>query len=228
MVAEVGAALKGANKLPQQQGAALFNAHQHELIEAAQAHAELLQWEAFTEALGKVTDPGTQQGPDLAARPLRPVPDREEPVLVPHERPAVDAARPRPWATYINRLLVQDPPARPGPGGRLRLRAGAPPRGDRHRRREGPPGRGPGLLPQAARQRPGARWTRRSCWPARPHGSHGATDAMAPAAAPDPAEVRRRRRPLSRGGAVVVCSFGCRLVRSPGGAPSGRPRGWSP
>ncbi len=61
MVAEVGAALKGANRLPQQQGAALFNAHQHELIEAAQAHAELLQWEAFTEALGNVTDPGTHK-----------------------------------------------------------------------------------------------------------------------------------------------------------------------
>ncbi len=60
MVAEVGGALKGANKLPQQQAAALFNSHQNELIEAAQAHAELLQWEAFTEALGKVADPGTR------------------------------------------------------------------------------------------------------------------------------------------------------------------------
>ena len=59
MVAEIAARpCKGANKLPQQQGAALFNAHQNELIEAAQAHAELLQWEAFTEALGKVDGPG--------------------------------------------------------------------------------------------------------------------------------------------------------------------------
>jgi acyl-CoA oxidase len=61
MVAAVGAALKGANKLPQHQGAALFNQHQDDLIGAAQAHAELLQWEAFTEALGKVGDPGTLQ-----------------------------------------------------------------------------------------------------------------------------------------------------------------------
>jgi acyl-CoA oxidase len=60
MVAEVGAALKGANRLPKEKGAALFNQHQNELIEAAQAHAELLQWEAFTEALGDVTDPGTK------------------------------------------------------------------------------------------------------------------------------------------------------------------------
>jgi acyl-CoA oxidase len=61
MVAEVGAALKGANKLPQHQAAALFNQHQHELIEAAQAHAELLQWEAFTEALAEVSDDGTKR-----------------------------------------------------------------------------------------------------------------------------------------------------------------------
>lgn len=61
MVAEVGSALKGANKLPQHQAAALFNQHQDDLIDAAQAHAELLQWEAFTEALGKISDPGTKQ-----------------------------------------------------------------------------------------------------------------------------------------------------------------------
>ncbi|WP_426297556.1 acyl-CoA dehydrogenase [Arthrobacter sp. R-11] len=61
MVAEVGSALKGANKLPQHQAAALFNQHQDDLIDAARAHAELLQWEAFTEALASVKDPGTLQ-----------------------------------------------------------------------------------------------------------------------------------------------------------------------
>lgn len=60
MVAEAGAALKGSNRLPQDKGAALFNQHQNELIDAAQAHAELLQWEAFTEALRDVADPGTR------------------------------------------------------------------------------------------------------------------------------------------------------------------------
>ena len=60
MVAEAGAALKGSKRLPQDQGAALFNRHQNELIDAAQAHAELLQWEAFTEALREVEDPGTR------------------------------------------------------------------------------------------------------------------------------------------------------------------------
>ncbi len=158
MVAEVGSALKGANKLPQQQGAALFNSHQNELIEAAQAHAELLQWEAFTEALGTGHGPGHQEGPDLAARPLRAVPDRGEPVLVPDERPALHAARPDRGRLH-QPAAREDPPARPGPGRRLRLRPRTPPRRDRHGRREGPPGRGPRVLPHAARQRrcPGGR-----------------------------------------------------------------------
>ncbi|GAA1254975.1 acyl-CoA dehydrogenase family protein [Arthrobacter pascens] len=60
MVAEAGAALRGASKLPQKEAAAVFNRHQNELIDAAQAHAELLQWEAFTDALGQCTDPGTK------------------------------------------------------------------------------------------------------------------------------------------------------------------------
>ncbi|MHC6593771.1 acyl-CoA dehydrogenase family protein [Arthrobacter sp. C152] len=61
MVAEAGAALKGSSRLPQDKGAALFNRHQNELIDAAQAHAELLQWEAFTDALQQVADPGTKR-----------------------------------------------------------------------------------------------------------------------------------------------------------------------
>jgi acyl-CoA oxidase len=60
MVAEAAAALKGSGKLSQDKGAALFNRHQNELIDAARAHAELLQWEAFTEALRDVADPGTK------------------------------------------------------------------------------------------------------------------------------------------------------------------------
>jgi acyl-CoA oxidase len=59
MVAEAATALKGTSRLSQEKGAALFNRHQNELIDAAQAHAELLQWEAFTDALKDVTDPGT-------------------------------------------------------------------------------------------------------------------------------------------------------------------------
>ncbi|GAB4100022.1 acyl-CoA dehydrogenase [Sinomonas halotolerans] len=61
MVAQAAQALQGAHRLPQAEAAARFNAHQDELIEAARAHAELLQWEAFTEALEEVRDPGTRQ-----------------------------------------------------------------------------------------------------------------------------------------------------------------------
>ncbi|MFJ5696878.1 acyl-CoA dehydrogenase [Arthrobacter sp. NPDC093139] len=60
MVAEAGTALRGASKLPQKEAAAIFNRHQNELIDAAQAHAELLQWEAFTDALTHCTDAGTR------------------------------------------------------------------------------------------------------------------------------------------------------------------------
>ncbi|MET0788520.1 MAG: acyl-CoA dehydrogenase, partial [Cellulomonas sp.] len=61
MVAEVAQALRPAQKADPATAAALFNAHQHELIEAARAHAELVQWESFTAALERVTDPGTKQ-----------------------------------------------------------------------------------------------------------------------------------------------------------------------
>ncbi len=61
MVGELAGALRGARRLSQAEAAAVFNQHQHELIEAARAHAELLQWEAFTAALARTTDPGTRQ-----------------------------------------------------------------------------------------------------------------------------------------------------------------------
>ncbi|QZY51382.1 acyl-CoA dehydrogenase family protein [Leucobacter tenebrionis] len=38
-----------------------FNAQQHKLIAAARAHAELLQWEAFTEAVEQMDDEGSRQ-----------------------------------------------------------------------------------------------------------------------------------------------------------------------
>ncbi|RYV51461.1 acyl-CoA dehydrogenase family protein [Pengzhenrongella frigida] len=61
MVAEVANALRPATRSSREDAAALFNAHQHELIEAARAHAELVQWQAFTAALGRIEDPGTRQ-----------------------------------------------------------------------------------------------------------------------------------------------------------------------
>ncbi|MPV36788.1 acyl-CoA dehydrogenase family protein [Georgenia subflava] len=61
MVAEIAGALRPARNASPVEAAALFNAHQHELIEAARAHGELLQWEAFTAALPKVRDPRTRE-----------------------------------------------------------------------------------------------------------------------------------------------------------------------
>lgn len=62
MVAEVANALKDARKLPAAEASELFNSHQNALIEAGRAHAELLQWEAFTDALEHGDwDEGTRQ-----------------------------------------------------------------------------------------------------------------------------------------------------------------------
>lgn len=61
MVGEIAGRLRDARKLPKAEAAAAFNRNQNELIEAARAHAELLQWEAFTRGLAKTTDPGTAQ-----------------------------------------------------------------------------------------------------------------------------------------------------------------------
>ena len=61
MVAEVAGRLRSAAKLPQAEAAALFNANQNQLIELAKAHGELLQWEAFTEAVEGIEHEGTKQ-----------------------------------------------------------------------------------------------------------------------------------------------------------------------
>ena len=60
MVADIAGRLRPASKLSREEAAALFNANQAELIEAARAHAELLQWEAFTDAVNTVEDEGTK------------------------------------------------------------------------------------------------------------------------------------------------------------------------
>jgi acyl-CoA oxidase len=54
MVAAIAGRLKNAGSLPAVEAAALFNENQNELIEAAYAHAELLEWEAFSERLAVI------------------------------------------------------------------------------------------------------------------------------------------------------------------------------
>ncbi|WP_223692418.1 acyl-CoA dehydrogenase family protein [Leifsonia poae] len=61
MIAEIGGRLRPASKLGKKAAADLFNSQQNDLIEAARAHAELLQWEAFTDALEQAPDAGTKQ-----------------------------------------------------------------------------------------------------------------------------------------------------------------------
>lgn len=61
MIAEIAGRLRDARKLPKADAAAAFNRNQNELIEAARAHGELLQWEAFTRGLARVEDEGTKQ-----------------------------------------------------------------------------------------------------------------------------------------------------------------------
>ena len=53
MVGDIAVRLKDARKLSKAASAALFNSQQNELIEAARAHAELLQWESFTRAIDR-------------------------------------------------------------------------------------------------------------------------------------------------------------------------------
>lgn len=61
MVADIAGRLRPASKMSKTDAAALFNENQAELIEAGRAHGELLQWEAFTDAVNRIEDPGTKQ-----------------------------------------------------------------------------------------------------------------------------------------------------------------------
>jgi len=61
MVASIASRLRPASKLAPAEAAALFNSNQNELIEAAMAHGELLQWEAFTDALAGIEHAGTRE-----------------------------------------------------------------------------------------------------------------------------------------------------------------------
>ena len=61
MVAAVAGRLKNAGSLAPEAAAKLFNDNQNELIEAAYAHAELLEWEAFSERLATIEHAGNKQ-----------------------------------------------------------------------------------------------------------------------------------------------------------------------
>ena len=119
------------------EAAALFNAHQHELVEAARAHAELVQWESFTRGARAGHRPEHPADPHVGARPVRAHAHRAAPDLVPAERSAL--GRPGPHGDVVHRPAAGPAaPARPEPRRRVRLRAGAPARTDRLGRRGRP------------------------------------------------------------------------------------------
>jgi len=60
LVADVATALRPAAKMSPVESAALFNENQNDLLTAARAHGELLQWEAFTDAIEQIDDEGTR------------------------------------------------------------------------------------------------------------------------------------------------------------------------
>jgi len=61
MVEEIADGLRPARTAAPEVAAKLFNDQQNDLIEAARAHADLLQWEAFTEALATIKDAETRK-----------------------------------------------------------------------------------------------------------------------------------------------------------------------
>ena len=61
MVSSLAEALRPVAKMEPADAAELMNKHQHELIEAAWAHSELVVWEAFSEALTRLPDDSTKQ-----------------------------------------------------------------------------------------------------------------------------------------------------------------------
>ena len=60
-IAEVAEALRPVAKKSQAEQARVFNENQYELIKASKSHAQLLQWESFTEALETIKDPDSKQ-----------------------------------------------------------------------------------------------------------------------------------------------------------------------
>ena len=136
MIAEIARpSAPGSTSCRKKAAADLFNSQQNELIEAARAHAELLQWEAFTRCARAGDRRRARKqvltwlrdlfGLGLIEKHLawylingRLSPQRAQAVTRVH-RPADHAP----------------PPARRRPGRRVRLRAGARARVDRDRRR---------------------------------------------------------------------------------------------
>lgn len=106
MVEKLAAALRPASKMNQAAAAALFNDNQQELIEAAQAHADLVQWEAFTAALKDITEPGTH-AVLVAVRDLYALTRIENNLAWYLINGRLSSQRAETVTSYINRLLAR-------------------------------------------------------------------------------------------------------------------------
>src|SRR5690606_21348437 len=60
MIDDLANRMRPAQKMNQRDAYELFNSMQNELIEAARAHGELLQWESFTRAVERIEDEDTR------------------------------------------------------------------------------------------------------------------------------------------------------------------------
>jgi acyl-CoA oxidase len=111
MVTEIGMRLASAGK-DRARGALLLNRSQHELIEAATAHAELMQWDAFTEAIDEVPEGDTRRVlvwlRDLFALGLL---EQHLDWYLLHGR--ITAQRARAVSAYIDRLVARVRPVIP-------------------------------------------------------------------------------------------------------------------
>ncbi|MEW1980085.1 acyl-CoA dehydrogenase [Citricoccus sp. NPDC079358] len=102
----VAQALMPVARKSQAEQAATFNLHQADLIDAARNHGELLEWEAFTRAVGQIEDDHTRQVMTWMRNlfALRVIEDDLGWFL---ETGRISAQRARTLRTYINRLAAR-------------------------------------------------------------------------------------------------------------------------
>ena len=128
MVAAVAGRLKNAGSLAPEAAAKLFNDNQNELIEAAYAHGELLEWEAFSERLATIEHAGNKQVLTWLRDLFGFHADREAPRLVPHQRAPVGIPGRGDHRLHRRPAAAAASPTRGRPDGRLPVRARAPAR----------------------------------------------------------------------------------------------------
>ncbi|WP_300343228.1 acyl-CoA dehydrogenase [Nesterenkonia sp.] len=106
MVVDVASELRSTAKLPMQKQAEVFNEHQYEIVNAAKAHADLLMWESFTDALERVEHEPTKQVLTWL-RDIYALTTIEETLDWYLGNGRISSQRARTLSPYINRLLAR-------------------------------------------------------------------------------------------------------------------------